>query len=268
MKYLEKEITLRNQVKMPRLALGTWFIETDYQAEESVSNALKVGYRHIDINLSSHNSRGIGIALKKSNIERNNIFLTVKLENILKNEGDIKKSIEKAMLELNTKYLDLVLIPDFELTDQEKTRNLNQEVWGCLEDLYNEKKIRALGVIDFNISKLRTLIKESKVIPFVNQQVIHIGNTNIDLIQFNNKNRIVTEAYSPVTHGLILREPKVGLITKKYNVSFSQLCMRYDWQLGLAIWRQTTSVAHMKENADLGFTISESDMDFLKSLRI
>ena len=118
------------------------------------------------------------------------------------------------------------------------------------------------------VDDLENIMSDCTIKPMVNQILTHIGNTPVDLIDFCNKNGILTEAYSPITHGEALMKDVIVNMANKYNVSVAQLCIQYVIQLGMVALPKTSNPVHMKDNADLNFNISADDMEELKVLNI
>lgn len=136
-----------------------------------------------------------------------------------------------------------------------------------MEEAYNEGKLKAIGVSNFLIEDLESLMETAKVKPMVNQVLCHISNTPAELIEFCQKNDILVEAYSPIAHGEILNQPEIKAIADKYGVSVLQLCIRYTIQLGAVSLPKTANPEHMKTNAEVDFEITVEDMETLKKFK-
>lgn len=143
----------------------------------------------------------------------------------------------------------------------------NRQAWKALEDAYNEGKLKAIGVSNFQIEDLESLMETAKIKPMVNQVLCHISNTPIELIEFCQKSSIAVEAYSPIAHGVILNQPEIQTMAEKYGVSVPQLCIRYTLQLGAISLPKTANPEHMKTNAEVDFEISAEDMEMLKNFK-
>lgn len=255
---LDENIRLSNGEQMPRLALGTWFMEGQ-DVPGAIDQALALGYRRLDIDASFPNLTAIGDALAR---QPRRPFLTVKLPGDIAKAANPRATIDQVLAELHCDQVDMLMMR------RERSWDDTLATWQVLIAALKDKKTSALGVMDFNRAALQELVGASLTFPVVNQVVVRIGQTPHDLLAYDRDNEVVTEAYSPVPHGLALKAPVVAKLATKYGVSIIQLCLRYDWQLGLAIWRQTTSPAHMHENAALDFQISETDMETLGRLQI
>lgn len=254
---LEENILLNNGIKMPRYGFGTWFIERK-DTMVAVQNAIDLGYRRIDVDADFPNLTEIGKALAGTSKQ---VFVGVKLPTKV-SENNVESIIDNLLAALRLGSVDMLLLR------KGQTWSVTRSTWQVLVRLAKTDKVSALGVVDFKKEEIQRLGQESLAYPMVNQAVVRIGQTPADLLRYDDVNDIVTEAYSPVPHGLALKAPVVAEIADKYGVSITRLCLRYDWQLGLAMWRQTTNTAHMKENADIDFEISDQDMQTLKRLQV
>jgi diketogulonate reductase-like aldo/keto reductase len=167
-------------------------------------------------------------------------------------------------------YVDLMIIhspqPWAKFGDEERYLDGNCEAWRALEEAYKAGKLRAIGLSNFLIQDVKNILGSSTVSPMVNQILAHISNTPYDLIQYCHAQAILVEAYSPVGHGELLKNSKLAEFAKKYDVSIPRLCIRYTLQLGLLPLPKTANPAHMKENAELDFVISDEDIDALKNM--
>jgi diketogulonate reductase-like aldo/keto reductase len=270
MKMITKEsFSLSNGVEVPKLGLGTWMIGDDVVAS-SVEAALEIGYRHIDTAQAYANERGVGEAVRKSAIARDEIFVTTKVDASHKTYADAKKAIDGSLQTMGLDHIDLMLIhspqpwQNFAGTDRYFEGNV--EAWRALEEAYAAGKLRAIGVSNFEKVDLENLFDNGSVRPMVNQVLAHVSNTPFDLIDYCQANGILVEAYSPVAHGKILDNSDIAAIADKYSVGIPQLCIRYCVQLGLAPLPKTANPDHMRINASLDFEISASDMEALKNI--
>lgn len=261
---------LRNGVEVPQLALGTWLMD-DALASIAVQNALKIGYRHIDTAQAYQNEHGVGDAIRKSGIAREDIFVISKIAAEYKTYGEAKASIEKTLEDIGLDYLDLMLIHSpqpWNKVNQSSYRYFkeNRAVWRALEDAYKEGKFRAIGVSNFQIDDIENIWNSSEIKPMVNQILCHISNSPLDLIESCQKKDMVIEAYSPIAHGEALKNREIDKMAKKYDVTIPQLCIRYDIQLGMIVLPKAKNPEHMKTNASIDFLISKEDMDTLKHI--
>lgn len=263
---MNNKLKLSNGVMIPQIGLGTWLID-DSKVCETVLNALEIGYRHIDTAEAYQNERGVGEALKKTNIKREDIFLQTKLVAECKNYEEAKKCIDESFNKLGVDYIDLMIIhcpqPWAEFRNGKHYEKGNLEAWEALTEYYKAGKIKAIGVSNFEIYDLENIINNSDVKPMVNQILTHIGNTDFELIKYCKEHDIVVEAYSPIAHGALLKNDLIENMAKKYEVSIAQLCIRYTLQLGLVSLPKSENKDHIKSNFDVDFVISDEDMGAL-----
>ena len=266
---LEEKYTLSNGIEIPKLALGTWFINND-DAIQAVKDAIKIGYRHIDTAQAYENESGVGNAIRTSGVKREEIFVTTKLGAEVKSYKEAVASIDKSIKTMGLDYIDMMIIhspqPWKEFHGNNRYFEGNREAWRALEKAYKASKLRAIGISNFEKEDFDNILESCTVKPMVNQILVHISNTPKELIQYSKDKGMLVEAYSPIGHGELLKNQQVAAIAKKYNVSVPQLGIRYDLQLGLVTIAKTANQQHMKTNAEVDFVISEEDMNFLKNM--
>ncbi|MDO5804085.1 MAG: aldo/keto reductase [Clostridia bacterium] len=266
---LNETYTLSNGVKIPKLGLGTWFIDDD-KAEDAVKEAVELGYRLIDTAQAYGNECGVGEGVRNCGLPRNEIFVTSKVAAEAKSYESAAASIDETLSKMGLDYIDMMIIhspqPWAEFRIEKRYFEENKEVWRALEDAYTAGKIKAIGVSNFLQDDLENILADCKIKPMVNQILLHISNTNTELIDFCNKNGILVEAYSPIAHGEALKNDAITAMAKKYGVSTAQLCIRYVIQLGTVALPKTGNSVHMKDNANVDFEISDEDMKALKEM--
>lgn len=267
----DNNIVLNNGVKIPQLGLGTWFID-DSVVAAAVKEAVKIGYRHIDTAQAYGNERGVGEGIRTCGVPREELFVVSKVAAEHKTYEEAMAGINHTLEIMGLDYLDMMIIHSpqpWVKVNQSEDRYVegNRAAWKALEDAYEAGKLKAIGVSNFQIEDIESLIKTAKIKPMVNQILLHISNTPTELVDYCQKNNIVVEAYSPIAHGEILGQPEILKIADKYGVSVPQLCIRYTLQLGTISLPKTGNPDHMKVNADVNFVISEEDMDILKNFK-
>lgn len=266
---LEEKYTLSNGVEIPKLGLGTWFIN-DTDIVQAVKDAAKIGYRHVDTAQAYQNERGVGEGISASGVKREDMFVTTKLAAEVKSYKEAVASIDKSLKILGLDYIDLMIIhspkPWTEFHKDDPFFEGNREAWRALEEAYQAGKLRAIGLSNFEKADLDNILASCTVKPMVNQILAHISNTPKEMIQYAQDNGILVEAYSPVAHGELMKNQEVLNIAEKYGVTAPQLGIRYVLQLGLLPLPKTANPAHMKNNADVDFVISDEDMEFLKNM--
>ena len=266
---LKETYTLENGVQIPKLGLGTWFIDDD-KAAEAVRAAVKLGYRLIDTAQAYGNERGVGEGARTCGIPREKLFVASKVAAELKTYEAAAKSIDETLEKMGLDYLDQMIIhspqPWDEFRVEKRYFEENKDVWRALEDAQAAGKVKVIGVSNFLKDDLENLLGSCRVKPMVNQILLHISNTDLELVEFCKAQGIQVEAYSPIAHGEALKNPAVAEMAKKYGVSAAQLCIRYVLQLGAIALPKTANPDHMANNADVDFTISEEDMGTLKNM--
>lgn len=266
---LEEKYTLHNGIKIPKIGLGTWFINDD-EVGQAIKKAVEIGYRHIDTAQAYQNENGVGKGIKEANIDRKDLFITTKLAAEIKSYNDAAKAIDQSLETMDLEYIDLMIIhspkPWEKYQGEDRFEEGNREAWRALEDAYKAGKLKAIGLSNFDKEDVENILNNCTVKPMVNQVLAHISNTPKEMIEFCENNDILVEAYSPIGHGELLNNEELAEMAKKYGVSVPQLCIRYDLQLGLLPLPKTANPDHMKNNADINFEISEEDMEQLKNM--
>lgn len=268
---LKETFMLNNGVKIPKLGLGTWFIEDD-KAADAVREAVKSGYRLIDTAQAYGNERGVGEGVRTCGVPREEIFVTSKVAAEHKTYEQAKAGIDETLQKMGLDYLDMMIIhspqPWVEVNQSDnRYEDGNREAWRALEEAYEAGKLKAIGVSNFRTGDIESLVKTAKIKPMVNQILLHISNTPMELVEYCQKNDILVEAYSPIAHGVILNQPEIKKMADKYGVTVPQLCIRYTIQLGTVSLPKTANPEHMETNADVDFEISTEDMETLKKFK-
>ena len=265
-----ESFTMENGVVIPKLALGTWFIDDD-KAAEAVRNAIEIGYRHIDTAQAYGNERGVGEGVRTCGIAREEIFVTSKVAAEHKDYKTASAGIDETLRKMGLDYLDMMIIHSpqpWKEVNQSDNRYVegNREAWRALTDAYKAGKLRAIGISNFLQGDIESLCEVAEVKPMVNQILAHISNTPLDLIEYCQNKGILVEAYSPVAHGEALKNPAIKAMADKYGISIPQLCIKYDLQLDMIVLPKTANPDHMRNNAELDFVISDEDMELLKNI--
>ena len=237
-------LTLNNGAKIPQLGLGTWFID-DAKVADAVKEAVKLGYRHIDTAQAYGNERGVGEGVRNCGVSREKLFVVSKVAAEHKTYKEAKAGIDETLEKMGLDYLDMMIIhspqPWLEV-NQSDDRYVegNRAAWRALEDAYKEGKLKAIGISNFQIGDIESLLETAEVKPMVNQILLHISNTPLELVEYCQKRGIVT---------------------------IPQLCIRYTLQLGAIALPKTADPEHMKSNAEVNFEISAEDMEALKNFK-
>lgn len=256
---------LYNNVDIPSVGFGTWHIKDSKILEDSVMSAISLGYRHIDTASKYKNEKFIGNTLKKYNIPRKEVFITSKVWNDDKGFKSTLKAFEKTLNYLQTDYLDLYLI-HWPMTS-DNWEDINWDTWRALEKLYKEGRVKAIGVSNFLVPHLESLRKRINILPMVNQIEFHPGFMQKDTVDYCRKNNIVIEAWSPIGSGKMLDNIELQRISKKYNKSVAQICIKWCLQNNVLPLPKSTHYDKIKENIDISnFNISDEDMNFINSM--
>jgi len=267
---LNETFTLANGVEIPKLGLGTWMI-TGADAERAVKDAIELGYRHIDSAQDYGNETEVGAAIKASGIKREEIFVTTKLAAGYKTYQEAVDAINGSLNKLDLDYIDLMIIhspqPWPHFGSEDRFEEGNCQAWQALEEAYKAGKIKAIGLSNFTQYDIDNILANCTVKPMLHQLLAHVTNVPTELIEYSQSKGMVVEAYSPVGHGEMFKNADVAAMAQKYSVSIPQLCIRYTLQLGLLPLPKTANKAHMENNADLEFVITDEDMKVLNELK-
>lgn len=265
MKTLTDEFILDNGVKIPCIGYGTWQTPSDGTTCECVCNAIKTGYRHIDTAFAYGNENEVGDGIRKSGINRNDIFLTTKHWVTERGYEKTIKAVETSLRNLGTDYLDLYLIhwPCVNKVS-ERWEEINAETWRGFERMYKDGKIRALGVSNFEKNHIDSLIKNAEIKPSVNQLEFHPGFTQWENIRYMQSLGILVEAWSPLGNGAVLKNERLEEIAAGYDKTTAQLCVKFALQCGILPLPKSTSADRMKSNTDVfDFIISDKHINEL-----
>ena len=264
----EEFFVLSNGVKIPKVGFGTWQSKSGEEAYNAVLWALEAGYRHIDTAYAYENEESVANAIIDSKIKREDLFITTKLPSHIKTYEGCIQYFNESMNNLKLDYIDLYLIHapwPWSNIGQDCTEG-NIEVWKAMIDLYNQKKIRAIGVSNFHVQDIKALVEATGVWPMVNQIRYFIGNRQDEITDFCQANNILVQAYSPMATSELLNNPKIIEIAEKYNKSVAKICIRYCLQKNTNPLPKSVHKERIIDNIDLDFEISKEDMDYLDSL--
>lgn len=253
-------VTLSNGVKMPILGYGVYQV-TAGECERCVLDALKAGYRSIDTAQSYFNEEEVGNAIKKSDVSRTEIFLTSKVWIEHYGYENCKKSVEESLKKLQTDYLDLMLLHQ-PFSDY-------YGAWRALEDLYEEGKIRAIGISNFYPDRMVDIASFAKIRPMVNQVETHPYNQQITAKKYMDKYGVQIEAWAPFGEGRggLFENTTLKDIGDKYGKTTAQVILRWHIQRGVVIIPKSTHFHRMEENFNVfDFELTDSDMEKIAAL--
>ncbi len=269
MRILNEKYTLSNGKLIPKIGFGTWQVENGDEAFNSVLLALKNGYRHIDTAEGYENEVSVGRAIKASGINRDEIFVTSKLESHIKDYEGAKKAFKETLEKLDLDYLDLFLIhAPWPWSDMGKDcKEGNIQAWRAMEEFYQAGLIKSIGVSNFSPDDIENLLNNTTVVPHVNQIGYFIGMDQKDTIDYCNQHDIFIEAYSPLGIGFLLSNEDIKKVALKYGKSSAQICIRYLLQKGVAPLPKSVHENRIIENSQVDFVIDKEDMDFLDTIK-
>lgn len=253
-------VTLNNGIKMPMLGFGTNTLNNQ-TAVNSVSQAIKLGYRLIDTAMIYGNESSVGEGIKKSGISREKLFITSKLWVDDAGYESTQKAFETSINKLGTEYLDLYLI--------HRPRGDVKGSWKAMEELYIEGKIKAIGVSNFEPEQLSELLSNAKVKPVVNQIETHAFFQHPNDKKILESNNIQMEAWSPLAEGRnnIFTNETLAAIGKKHNKNNAQVSLRWHLQRGIVAIPRSRQKVHMAENLNIfDFELSQEDMKTIEQL--
>ena len=267
-----KSYTLNNGVSIPVLGFGTWKAENGEVAYQAVLEALKAGYRHIDTAAIYKNEESVGRAIRDSGIPRQEIFVTTKLWNTNHSYDEARQAFEESMEKLGLDYLDLYLIhwpnpKPLRENDEWKTRNA--EVWRAMEDLYQEGKIRAIGVSNFLPHHLDALLETARVIPAVNQVRLAPGVYQEEVVADCKEKGILLEAWGPFGQGELFDKKGVQEIAAKHGKSVAQIALAWSLAEEFLPLPKSVTASRIQSNLDcFGIELSKEEREVLKTISV
>jgi diketogulonate reductase-like aldo/keto reductase len=255
-------IMLNNGVEMPVFGLGTFKSARGKETRDAVIHALRTGYRLLDTAAVYGNEEDVGEGIAQSSVSRRDIFVTTKLWNDDHGYDKTLTAFQRSLKRLNLKYIDLYLIH----WPEGKLRN---ESWKAMEKLLSDGSCRAIGVSNFMVWHLRELLEKTDVVPAVNQVEFSPYLYQKELLEFCNDNGIRMEAYSPLTKGQKLNDPRLVEISTKYSRTPAQLLLRWALQKDMIVIPKSVRRQRIIENAGIfDFEIDDHDMTMLDSFNI
>lgn len=255
-----EQITLYNEVKMPIVGYGVYQVSKE-ECERCVMDALAVGYRSIDTAQSYFNEEEVGNAIKKSGVPREDIFLTTKVWVEHYGYEEAKKSVFESMRKLRTDYLDLVLLHQ-PFSDY-------YGAYRALEDLYNEGKLRAIGVSNFYPDRLVDMALFNRVKPMVNQVETHPFHQQTEAKKWMERYGVQIEAWAPFGEGRggLFENPVLAEIAEKHKKTTAQVMLRWHIQRGVVVIPKSAHKERMKENLNIfDFALDQTDMKRISEL--
>ncbi len=251
---------LHNGVKMPYFGLGVYLSEDGQEVIDAIKWAVDAGYRHIDTASIYANEEGVGEGIKQSGVKREDIFAVSKVWNADQGYKSTLRAFNDSLKRLDLDYLDLYLI-------HWPVKGKYKESWRALEQLYKEKKVRAIGVSNFLQHHLEDVLETAEIVPMVNQMEFHPYLVQQDLLDYCGAHKIQYEAWSPMMQGRIFDVGSLKEMALKYSKSVAQIVLRWDLQKGVITIPKSSKKERIEANAAIfDFELSDEDVAHLDSL--
>jgi 2,5-diketo-D-gluconate reductase A len=257
------QITLNNGQQIPQFGFGV-FLVPPAETTAAVASALEAGYRHIDTAEMYGNEAEVGAAIQKSGLDRQDVFVTTKLNNGEHRPDDARVAFDKSLTALGFDYVDLFLIHwplptryggDFVST------------WQTLEEFYRDGRARSIGVSNFQPHHLRRIHQECEITPAVDQIEVNPYLTQDDVRGFCAEHQIAIEAWSPIARGNALDDPTIDDISRRYGKTPAQVILRWHIERGDIVFPKSVSPARIRENIDIfDFELTGEDVEAISAL--
>jgi 2,5-diketo-D-gluconate reductase A len=256
-------ITLNNGQQIPQLGFGVFLVKPK-DTVAAVSTALEAGYRHIDTAEGYGNEKEVGEAIRRSGLDRTEVYVTSKLSNDAHRPDDARRAFDESLKALRFDYLDLFLIhwplPTRYDGDYVST-------WKTLEEFYRDGRARSIGVSNFQPHHLRRLHGETEIIPAVNQIEVNPYLTQDEVRAFCFEHQMAVEAWSPLGRGNVLGDPEIGVIAKRAAKTPAQVVLRWHLQRGDIVFPKSVTPERIRENIDLfDFGLSAEEVETISAL--
>ncbi|GHD43038.1 aldo/keto reductase [Mycetocola manganoxydans] len=254
-------LSLNDGTTIPQLGLGVYKVP-EKSVADVVTTAIDAGYRHIDTATLYANEKGVGEGIRRSGIDRDELYLTTKVWNSDHGFDSTLRAFDTSMELLGVDVLDLYLIHW-----PAPTQNRYVDTWRALERLKEEGRTRSIGVSNFHPHHLERLFDETSIVPAVNQIELHPWLPQSESRAFHEAHGIITEAWSPLARGGILDNPTLDMIAQKHGVSAAQVVLRWHLQLGNVVIPKSVTPSRIAENIDvLGFELDDDDITGIATL--
>jgi methylglyoxal/glyoxal reductase len=257
---LQSRVKLNNGVEIPWVGLGVFQSEPGKTTQQAVEWALEIGYRHVDTAALYGNEESVGRGLEASGLPRDEVFVTTKVWNTDQGYDKALAAFDTSMKKLQLDVVDLYLI-------HWPMNGTRLETWKALEKLYQDGRVRAIGVSNFLVHHLEELAENSGIVPAVNQVEFHPFLLQKDLLDYDHEHGIRHEAWSPLTRAKLWDDPVIDEIASKHGKSRAQVLLRWDLQHGVVTIPKSVHRERIEENAKLfDFELDDGDMKKLDGL--
>jgi diketogulonate reductase-like aldo/keto reductase len=263
---LADTVTLHNGVELPRFGLGVFLAQAGSEVEQAVSWALEAGYRSIDTAYIYRNEADVGRAIRRSKIPRQEIFVTTKVWNNSQGYDKTLQAFDDSLNRLEMDAIDLYLV-HWPVVGQVPDAPLYNETWQAMEAIYKSGRARAIGVSNFLVHHLQTLLPTAKITPMVNQVEFHPYLQQPDLQAFCRDHHIQLEAWSPIMQGRVFDVPELVDLGKKYSKNAVQVTLRWMLQKGIVTIPKSVKKERITDNADVfDFELDAADIALIDNL--
>jgi 2,5-diketo-D-gluconate reductase A len=254
-------LTLNDGNTIPQFGLGVWQVP-NAKAATAIRTAIEAGYRSVDTAALYRNEQGVGDAVAAADVPREDLFITTKLWGSDQSYDGALRGFDESIRKLRLEYVDLYLIhwPP-------RTGTSYVDAWKAFEKLKADGRVRSIGVSNFHISHLRRLADETETVPSVNQIELHPRRPQEQLREFHAAHGILTEAYSPLDQGRLVRDRTIGGIAQKYGRTAAQIILRWHIQLGNRIIPKSVTPDRIRENINVfDFELADDDLQAISEL--
>ncbi|AHI52960.1 aldo/keto reductase [Spiroplasma culicicola] len=259
MSILNKTLKFNNNLTIPQFGLGTYKLTNEQETYDSVMAALQAGYHHIDAATIYHNHQLLAKAIKDSQVDRNQLFITSKVWNTDHGYQEAKKAIDVILQELELDYIDLLLIH----WPTEK----RLECWRALEEAVKEGKVKSIGVSNFQVPHLQELLEVCTIKPVINQIELHPALPNKEVVEFCQQHDIVVESWGTMIRGKCFEIEQIQSIAKKHNKTEAQVCLRWAFQKGYVIIPKSSKPKRVVENTLIDdFELDNDDFKLIETI--
>ncbi len=254
----QSTIPLNNGTAIPVLGLGVWEIPDGAPTIDAVSWAFEAGYRHVDTAKFYGNESGVGEAVRRSGLAREQIWITTKLWPT--DQLNVRRAFDATLARLGLEYIDLYLV-------HWATPGLVTRTWKAMEALVGDGRCRTIGVSNHSVGQLADILRAARVRPAVNQVRVSPFGWDAKLLEYCAREHIVVEAYSPLTRGHRLDDQRVATLAGAYGKTPAQILVRWALQKGTVPLPKSSQRNHVRENAEVfDFELSAEDMAVLDGL--
>jgi len=248
---------------IPQLGFGVFQIEPE-DTVTAVSEALRIGYRHVDTAEMYGNEQEVGEAIRSSGLDRGEVFVTSKLTNGAHEPQDAREAFDRTLSELGVDYVDLFLI-HWPLPTRYDGDFVS--AWKTLEEFNRDGRARSIGVSNFQVEHLERLAAETDTVPAVNQIEVHPYLTNEAVRSYGREHGIATEAWSPIAQGGVLDDSTITQIAEEVGKTPAQVVLRWHIQRGDIVFPKSVTPSRMKENFEIfDFELGSEAMDAITAL--